>query len=88
MPYKNAMYEEIVQRYTYKPPTKTDPYVGRKVKTYYMCFATLETKIEIGETISYNDQNKDWQVKHQDQTIIDIMLTRWNTRCWITTMSV
>ena len=72
MPYKNAMYEEIVQRYTYKPPTKTDPYVGRKVKTYYMCFTTLETKTEIGEIISYNDQNKDWQVKYQDETVVDI----------------
>ena len=71
-PYKNATYEEIVPRYTYKPPTKTDPYVGRKVKTYYMCFTTLETKTEIGEIISYNDQNKDWQVKYQDETVIDI----------------
>jgi hypothetical protein len=49
-----------------KPPTKTDPYVDRKVKTYYMCFTTLETKTEIGEIISYNDQKKDWQVKYQD----------------------
>jgi hypothetical protein len=38
--YKNAASEEIVPRYTYKPPTKTDPYVDRKVKTYYMCFTT------------------------------------------------
>jgi hypothetical protein len=68
--YKNATSrdEEIVPRYTYKPPTKTDQYVGRKVKTFYMCFTTLETKTEIGEIISYNDQNKDWQVKYQDET--------------------
>ena len=33
--YKNAASEEIVPRYTYKPPTKTDPYVDRKVETYY-----------------------------------------------------
>jgi hypothetical protein len=31
--YKNAVYGEIVPRYTYKPPTKTDPYVGRKLRT-------------------------------------------------------
>ena len=37
-----------------------------------MCFTTLETKTEIGEIISYNDQNKDWQVKYQDETVIDI----------------
>jgi hypothetical protein len=70
--YKNETYEEIVPRYTYRPPTKTDPYVGRKVKTYYMCFTTLQTKTEIGEIISYNAQNKDWQVKYQDDTIVDI----------------
>ena len=27
---------------------------------------------EIGEIISYNDQNKDWQVKYQDDNIVDI----------------
>ena len=32
LPYKNAAYEEIVPRYTYKPPTNMYPYVGRKVK--------------------------------------------------------
>ena len=37
-----------------------------------MCFTTLETKTDIGEIISYNDQNKDWQVKYQDETVIDI----------------
>jgi hypothetical protein len=72
MPYKNATYEEIVPRYTYKPPTTKDHYVGRKVKTHYMCFTTLKTKTEIGEIVSYNEQNKDWQVKYQDDTIIDI----------------
>jgi hypothetical protein len=25
--YKNATYEELIPRHTYKPPTKTDPYV-------------------------------------------------------------
>ena len=59
-------------RYTYKPPTTKDYHVGRKVKTYYMYFTTLKTKTEIGEIISYNDQNKDWQVKYQDDTIVDI----------------
>ncbi len=58
--YKNATYEEIVPRYIYKPPTTKDYHVDRKVKTYYMCFTTLKTKTEIGEIISYNDQNKDW----------------------------
>ena len=46
MSYNDATYEEIVPRYTYNPPTKTDPYGGRKVKTYYMCFTTLKTKPE------------------------------------------
>ena len=55
--YKNASYDEIVPRYSYKPPTKTDPYVGRKVKTYYMCFTTLETKTEIGEIIYLKQQD-------------------------------
>ncbi len=54
VPYKNATYEEIVPRYTYKPPTTKDLHVGRKVKTYYMCFTTLQTKTEIGEIISYD----------------------------------
>ena len=70
--FKNATYEEIVSRYTYKPPTTKDYHVDRKVKTYYMCFTILKTKTEIGEIISYNDQNKDWQVKYQDDTIVDI----------------
>jgi hypothetical protein len=52
--YKNTRYEGIVPRYTYKPPTKTDPYVDRKVKTYYMSFTTLQTKTETGEITSYN----------------------------------
>jgi hypothetical protein len=30
------------------------------------------TKTEIGEIIAYNDQNKDWQVIYQDDTVIDI----------------
>jgi hypothetical protein len=60
-----------VSRYTYNPPTTKDYHVGRKVKTY-MCFTTLKTKTEIGEKISYNDQNKDWEVKYQDGNIIDI----------------
>ncbi len=34
-------------------------HVGRKVKSYYMCFTTLKNKTEIGEIITYNDQNKD-----------------------------
>ena len=33
---------------------------------------TLSMVTEIGEIISYNDQNKDWQVKYQDDTIVDI----------------
>ena len=37
-----------------------------------MCFTTLQNKTEIGEIISYNAQNKDWQVKYQDDTIVDI----------------
>jgi hypothetical protein len=53
VPYKNATYEEIVPRYAYKPPTTKDFDVGRKVKTYYMCFTTLQTKTEIGEIISF-----------------------------------
>jgi hypothetical protein len=72
VPYKNATYEEIVPRYTYKPPTTKDLHVGRKVKTYYMCFTTLQTKTEIGEIISYDERTKDWQVKYQDDTIVDI----------------
>jgi hypothetical protein len=72
VPYKNATYEEIVPRYAYKTPTTKDFHVGRKVKTYYMCFTTLKTKTEIGEIISYNDQTKDWQLKYQDDTIVDI----------------
>lgn len=64
MSYKNATYEELIPRHTYKPPMKTDPYVGRKVKTYYTYFTTLMTKTEIGEIVSYNDQNKDCQVKY------------------------
>jgi hypothetical protein len=68
MPYKNATYEEVVPIYTSKPSSKTDPYVSRKVKTDYMCCTTLKTKAEIGEIISYNDQNKDWQVKYQSST--------------------
>lgn len=27
---------------------------------------------EIGEIISHNPQNKDWQVKYRDDTIVDI----------------
>jgi hypothetical protein len=38
----------------------------------YAPHTTLKTKIEIGEIISNNDQPKDWQVKYQDDTIIDI----------------
>ena len=72
MSYKNATYEEIVLRYIYQPPTTKDYHVGRKVKTYYMCFTTLKTKTEIVEIISCNDQNQDWQVKYQDDTIVDI----------------
>ena len=72
MSFKNATYEEIVPRYTYKPPTTKDCHVSRKVKTYHMCLTTLKTKTEIGEIISYNDQNKDWQVEYQDDTIVDI----------------
>jgi hypothetical protein len=53
VPYKNATYEEIVPRYAYKTPTTKDFHVGRKVKTYYMCFTTLQTKTEIGEIISF-----------------------------------
>ena len=59
MSYKNATYEELIPRHTYNPPTKTDPYLGSNVKTYYTCFTTLKTKTEIGEIVSYNDQNKD-----------------------------
>ncbi len=72
LPYKKAAYEVIVPRYTYKPPTKTDPCVGRKVKTYYMCSTTLETETVIGEIISCNDQDKDRQMNYQDETVIDI----------------
>jgi hypothetical protein len=80
--YKNATYAKIVPRYTYKPGVSSsftrdhtptmDHYFGRKVKTYYMCFTTLQSKTESGEIISYNDKNKDWQVKYQDDTVIDI----------------
>ena len=56
VPYKNATYEDILPRYTYKPPTTKDSHVGAKVKTFYMCFTTLKTKTEIGEIISYNEQ--------------------------------
>ena len=31
-----------------------------------------KTKTETGEIISYNHQNKDWQVKCQDDTVVDI----------------
>ena len=44
MSYKNTTYEEIVSRYTYKPPTTKHYHVVRKVKTHYMCFTTLKTK--------------------------------------------
>ncbi len=37
-----------------------------------MCFTTLQTKTEIGEIISYDERTKDWQVKYQDDTIVDI----------------
>jgi hypothetical protein len=35
-------------------------------------FTTLQTKTEIGEIISYDERTKDWQVKYQDDTIVDI----------------
>ena len=88
MSYQNATYEEIVPRYTYKPPTTKDFHVGRKVKTYYMCFTKLQTKTEIGEIISLNDQTKEWQVKYQDDTIAEIDDDTLDIYCWTTRMKV